>query len=75
MLNNCTRRVFRMNGGQIGPTVAKVVALIIKTNNDFARYDLSQNKIGDLGIEAIAAVFKQKMTPSIIELNVSTNSL
>lgn len=64
-----------MNGGQIGPTVAKVIALIIKSNANFARYDLSHNKIGDVGIEAIAAVFRQRSTPSIVELNVSTNSL
>lgn len=55
--------------------MAKVVSLIIKSNPNFARYDLSQNKIGDLGIEAIANVLKQVQTPSIIELNVSTNSL
>ena len=58
MQNNCTRRRFKMNGGQIGPTVAKVIALIIKSNPNFARYDLSHNKIGDVGIEAIAAVFR-----------------
>ena len=64
-----------MNGGQIGATVAKVISLIIKSNPNFARYDLSQNKIGDLGIESIANVFRQVRTLSIIELNVSTNSL
>ena len=74
-LNHCQKRTFKMVGGQIGSTSAKVISLIIKANQNFSKFDIGYNKIGDIGITSIANVFENFRCPSIIALNVSTNSL
>ena len=62
-----------MAGAQIGPLTAKVIALIMTRNENFCKYDLSQNEIGDEGAKYIAHALLHR--PSIISLNLSTNSI
>ena len=73
-----------MSSSALGPLSAKVIALIMMKNENFCKYDLSNNDIGDKGIieigKALASHGVNKdeyigASKRIISLNVSSNSI
>lgn len=73
-----------MVGAHLGPLSAKIIALIMMKNENFCKYDLSQNYLGDEGTKLIAeALIPHKPSSGkavgsashIISLNLSSNAI
>lgn len=66
-------RAFKMTGAHIAATTTKVIALIMLKNENFCKYELNNNKIGDEGCKILSQVLYQN--PPIIQLNLSSNAI
>ena len=54
-----------MVGARLGPLSAKVIALIMMKNENFCKYDLSHNEIGDKGIIEIGKALASHSTDDV----------
>ena len=71
-LSLCQKRTFTYQGAQIGSLSAKVIGIIMINNDNFCKYDLSNNLFRDEGVIHIAKALNKS---EVISLNLSTNAM